>query len=129
MTDLRDAKWWLKQYGLWARANGVDIGYPRATPYLRSFKIKRMEDEKEPLLINDDQAMVINDALAELRKNNERKKKDANIYHATIMCYVDGVDNVYLVADYMETYHSKAKEWIRCGEEWLDGYLLKLEAA
>ncbi len=114
MTELTidNTPWLLEQWARWALVNpGVSLSHPTVTP------VREQLGSTLPLpLINDDQALVIDSAVARLcRRDNEMG--------SAVALYYLGGGNVSWVARIMQIHRKKADLLVKSGSAWVDAAL------
>ncbi len=110
--------WLLDQWARWAQVNpGVSLGYPTVTPFRRL-----LGSTVPPPLISDDEATVIDSAVARLCR------RDGEMGRAVVLYYFGG-GNVSWVARTMQVHRKRADMLVQSGTAWIDGTLGICEAA
>ena len=120
LADIKTTEWMLIQWGRWAHVNkGVSVNYPSAEPYER-MRAKR-EDEKTPPLpqITDDEAVVIDMAVAQLCQARPKEGDALALYYLYSPTYRE-------LGKRLGKHHSIVAQWVDSGKMWVEGRIIGL---
>ncbi|CCN38216.1 putative Phage antitermination Q-like [Vibrio nigripulchritudo SFn27] len=101
--------WLLEQWGRWARVNSdLTVGYPSITSFT-----KLLGSTLPSPLINDDDAMLVDSAVARLNR------RDEEMGQAVVLFYTGG-SNVSQVARWLDIDRRRADVLVKSGTAWVD---------
>ena len=111
MIELKTTEWLLINWGKWAKDNN-GLGYPSIEPYERM----RASQSAGPQ-ITDDEAMVIDRAVAELIAAKPREGDALARYYLYRPTYRE-------LGRQLRKHHAVVAQWVDSGRSWVDGWIV-----
>ena len=120
LSDIKTTEWLLIQWGRWVFINrGVSLNYQSQEPFDRMRKPR--EDEKTPPApqITDQEAIIIDTAIAQLCVARKREGDALARYYLYSSTYRD-------IGLKMGKHHSIIAQWVESGKMWVEGRIIGL---